>query len=732
MKYIKKYNSFNEALKPSQFRKYVKAFNKERYADIFKQIGDDYEHDRNYYRVYIPLKKEKQTGYLSDTHQKIEKFLNDNGIEIVDYIEGTAKYKSEGLSKKNDEIENSQIRLVGNNFGEISQVMGKTVQTGIFSKEEALDIANKMNLYLVETSNKGGVSICKIVDYNKFLEEQAKELRTVKIGQILQRLKNDELSRLFTSDEKRKSIVSTEDEELMVVISRHPYDIAGSDTDRDWTNCMTIGTDKSNRLTSLMDELETAKSKNDEKKIDELERKIYGYKRNGMNVKYLIHEVKEGSLISYLIKASDKNIESPLAVLNIKPFNSKNNIILSSSKNMYGVYRSEFKNKVDDILDEYFNKDVKGGIFKINKKIYDDNDSYVTRFDGLNEVEILDLLRIKNYKLNDDGTIDVNGDVDLSQINISKLPLKFGRVTGSFDCSENKLVSLEGSPIFVGVDFKCDNNQLTTMDHCPTKVGRDIWCYYNKLKSLEGCPTEVSGNFFCGNNQISSLKGCPTKVGGNFACSYNLLTSLVGCPSEVGGGDFSCNDNLLTILDGISKGVKKLNCDNNQLVSLIGCTSKIKKISCKNNKLTSLKGSPKILEDFDCSYNQLTTLEDGPVKVTGRSPDGYYCNNNQLTSLKGAPNYTRKFICSNNLLTTLKDLPKDMEVSFFVCDDNQLTSLEGSPKSVDDFYCKNNQLTTLKGGPESVKYTYIVRGNKINKEEIKEFQLKGSYGEILY
>jgi len=61
-----------------------------------------------------------------------------------------------------------------------------------------------------------------------------------------------------------------------------------------------------------------------------------------------------------------------------------------------------------------------------------------------------------------------------------------------------------------------------------------------------------------------------------------------------------------------------------------------------------------------------------------------------------------------------------------------LTSLEGSPKSVDDFYCVNNQLSTLKGGPESVKYNYFIRGNNISKDEIKELQLKGSYGRILY
>lgn len=44
MKYLKTYN---EALKPSQFRKYVKEFDKDRYSEIFKEIGDKYEHDKN-------------------------------------------------------------------------------------------------------------------------------------------------------------------------------------------------------------------------------------------------------------------------------------------------------------------------------------------------------------------------------------------------------------------------------------------------------------------------------------------------------------------------------------------------------------------------------------------------------------------------------------------------------------------------------------------------------------
>jgi hypothetical protein len=38
-----------------------------------------------------------------------------------------------------------------------------------------------------------------------------------------------------------------------------------------------------------------------------------------------------------------------------------------------------------------------------------------------------------------DGTVDVNGDVNLFNRKLSKIPLKFGRVTGNFNCQNNNL-----------------------------------------------------------------------------------------------------------------------------------------------------------------------------------------------------------------------------------------------------------------------------------------------------
>ena len=77
---------------------------------------------------------------------------------------------------------------------------------------------------------------------------------------------------------------------------------------------------------------------------------------------------------------------------------------------------------------------------------------------------------------NADGSIDVHGDVDLYRLNLKKIPLKFNKVSGYFDCSYNNLTSLEGAPKEVGGAFWCTNNQLTSLEGCPKEVGGDFIC----------------------------------------------------------------------------------------------------------------------------------------------------------------------------------------------------------------------------------------------------------------
>lgn len=63
MKYIINYRLFNEALLPSQFRKYVKEFNKERYEEKFQKFKKKYDGDRNAYRLYLPYEAKDYDQY---------------------------------------------------------------------------------------------------------------------------------------------------------------------------------------------------------------------------------------------------------------------------------------------------------------------------------------------------------------------------------------------------------------------------------------------------------------------------------------------------------------------------------------------------------------------------------------------------------------------------------------------------------------------------------------------
>ena len=142
--------------------------------------------------------------------------------------------------------------------------------------------------------------------------------------------------------------------------------------------------------------------------------------------------------------------------------------------------------------------------------------------------------RIRNYNINTDGTVDVDGSVYLQAeagyVAYKKLPLKFGKVTGHFFCYNNKLTNLEGCPKEVGGDFRCYGNELTTLKGAPVKVGGEFHCDFNKLTNLEGCPKEVGSTFYCQNNKLTSLKGAPDKVNGEFCCNDNKLISFKHLP----------------------------------------------------------------------------------------------------------------------------------------------------------------------------------------------------------
>ena len=131
---------------------------------------------------------------------------------------------------------------------------------------------------------------------------------------------------------------------------------------------------------------------------------------------------------------------------------------------------------------------------------------YIKCYESVSIDSICNRYGIRNYTVNDDNSIDVNGNVRIEFLLDSKLPIKFRNVIGNFDCLSNGLKTLEGSPKNVEGNFNCSMNYLKSLSGGPEFVGGEFNCNRNELKSLIGGPKEVGTNFECGYNEINSLE----------------------------------------------------------------------------------------------------------------------------------------------------------------------------------------------------------------------------------
>lgn len=233
---MKIFEILSEALKPSEYREFVKGWDKSKYEDIFD----------GKYRIYIPL---SNVGIVKPDPD-VEKEVKTAGYEIEDYIAGIAK----------------------------------------------------------------------------------KGLRSIKIGKLL---KDPIVIKKFVNDLKRSASKTKQE----VVISRHPYDIAGMSTNRGWRSCMNL--------------------------------------EDGKHKKYVPIDVKEGTLIAYLINTDDKNINHPIARLLIKPFVNiinKKEFVLGIENRIYGTGSPEFRKTVLDWADKINERKKLNGVFDLKKGLYSDNE----------------------------------------------------------------------------------------------------------------------------------------------------------------------------------------------------------------------------------------------------------------------------------------------------------------------------------------------------------------------
>ena len=157
--------------------------------------------------------------------------------------------------------------------------------------------------------------------------------RTPSIGKIVK--DNPEIKQLFDSDPNRKAANLTKSN-FTVVISRHPYDLIGMSFDRGWTSCMDL-------------------------------KSSLPYK------KHIKDDIKKGTLVAYLVKNDDLNINRPTSRLLIKPFYSKSGERLMVLDKTYGAELLDFRLTVLNFL-EHFNSGNSEGVYFIDEDLYADDD----------------------------------------------------------------------------------------------------------------------------------------------------------------------------------------------------------------------------------------------------------------------------------------------------------------------------------------------------------------------
>lgn len=174
--------------------------------------------------------------------------------------------------------------------------------------------------------------------------------------------------------------------------------------------------------------------------------------------------------------------------------------------------------------------------------------------------ELCKKYRITKYSINPDGAIDVDGNVDLASLSLTEIPLKFGRVKGKFNIQHNKLISLNGAPLYVGGHFTCYNNNLKNLVGAPILIGGDFISCNNQLSSLNGSPTEVLGNYYItANDQLKSLEGCESlKIGGNLCFDDTMASTFSGDTDIELKGRFFLNQTNYNNLQMKDVGFKKL------------------------------------------------------------------------------------------------------------------------------------------------------------------------------
>jgi uncharacterized protein YjbI with pentapeptide repeats len=249
------------------------------------------------------------------------------------------------------------------------------------------EIETLVNRYV---DDKG--SVYKLLDF-----EKGKVLKTVKterglkdveigLGKVLQIISKTnpyalQLLNTYNVDAYARSSKSQKDRPV-IVISKHPVDLANMSTDRSWSNCMSLST--------------------------------AGNSEGGTNKRYIECDVQQGTLIVYLLPDSSnlKSVQHAQARVLIKPYYKEDtDELVMSPGRLYGDAPTSFITFIEDLI-KSSNLYKTAGLFKLQRDLYTDNVPVVSMGQkSISGVEFTELIKTNRY-------------VNLLDYNLSKLVVR--------------------------------------------------------------------------------------------------------------------------------------------------------------------------------------------------------------------------------------------------------------------------------------------------------------------
>jgi hypothetical protein len=306
MEFDEEYRRLMEAISLGDAKKHKLS---KKHSGAYDKVLDEVFGGKN--RIMMPLNIDYSE--MSETHpifKKIDELLDKHGYTI-----GNMKNYIDGMATKYKYGEDGGMILDSKNPVKIGKLLQK------FEEDGEIEV----------TDRKDG----------------KKTTKTVVGKPLLHEFKNDPLR--------------ATNGEFLIVISRHPYDVAGSSTDRSWTSCMNLGLGGIN----------------------------YPNKTQGVNRGYVTNDIKEGTLVAYVVTKNelfkgaggeDKvKLQKPLSRILIKPHNSDVGNVYTIGM-MYGNHYPEFYEKVKEWITDKLNHKAKNADninARRNMDLYPDSDKPV-------------------------------------------------------------------------------------------------------------------------------------------------------------------------------------------------------------------------------------------------------------------------------------------------------------------------------------------------------------------